>query len=719
MLKQMPLNRKKGLTIGTIFLLLCSAVAGLGWIGNIAQGAYVWHYSYIFIWEDGTFEPTSAPIQRVSDELYILTNDVYGGISFQRSNAVIEGNGHRIFGNWGTGLFLNNVTDVVVRNLKILYFDQGIYMENCKNVLLKNNTLFDCGITLTQNSTNNNIIDNNTTRIISVEFSSNNTITGNIAGGVSVDWSTNVTIGNNIFSDLKLANATSISGGYTEGISLDNSNNSYVYNNIIERKGLGINIWYSNNLTFRNNVLRDNQFGFKLEGNSLQSYLHNIDTSNTVNGKAVYFLTNRTDYDVPNTSGWIAAINCKNINIQSWTATPNWDGILFAYTTDSKIISSNLKNNFNAIKLDNASRCLISQNTLADNQYAAFYFSNTTECTITQNDVLNNFCFFNIWHNSANNTFYHNNFVGNWTGTIDKEQTNKWDNGYEGNYWNIYTGVDLDRNGISDSPFLIDSFSREKDNYPKVTPYRDMVKPPTSEYPDAVLAMPEETINYTITSIDGVLWAKIDGFYPMHMTSGLGESLPMVYPIPPNTINVRVKLNGIELSVKNYSEISSTALHYTDIGMWSMIYCLIDPVSEDFLLEIHYEHPIEIINGNYTFLYDLNISPYLSSTSINSVAHFNVRLENKSSNVNVFSTGYQGKWSILGDINVKEETSAKIVTFDIISEYGKPRIGDIAFVITDRIIPEFQPWILMPCLIAITAVILILRNPLGKKPAKA
>jgi hypothetical protein len=103
----MALKRKQGLSIGVVFLLLFSAVAGLGWINNIVHGAYVQHYSSIFVREDGTFEPSSAPIQRVNDELYILTNDVYGGISFQKSNAIIEGNGHRIFGmwgNWGTGL---------------------------------------------------------------------------------------------------------------------------------------------------------------------------------------------------------------------------------------------------------------------------------------------------------------------------------------------------------------------------------------------------------------------------------------------------------------------------------------------------------------------------------------------------------------------------------------------------------------------------------------
>jgi parallel beta-helix repeat protein len=708
------LDKKQGLTIAAVFLLLFSAVAGLSSVIFVSGGLYVQHYSSIFIWGDGTYEPASAPIQRIDNEVYVLTNDVYGGISLEKSGVIIDGNGHRIFGNWGTGLLLKNVTNVTVRNLKILYFENGIYLENSNNTLLKNNTLFNCGITLAKNSINNYITGNNVSSIISVESGNNNTITSNIASGVSVAWSTNVTVGNNILSDAKRANATSVLGGYTEGISIDNSNDSYVFSNIIERKGLGVNIWYSSNLTFRNNILKDNQFGFKLVGNSLQTNLQNIDTSNTVDGKAVYFLINVTDYKVPNSAGWIAAINCKNITVQSWTSTPNWDGILFAYTRDSKVVSSNLKNNFNAIRFDNVSNCLVNQNTIVDNQYAALCFKNTTDCTVTQNDVLNNYCFFDIWQNSLGNTFYHNNFVGNWTGTMDKNLGSVWDNGYEGNYWSCYTGVDLDKNGIGDSPFLIDVFSGEKDNYPKLTPYGDKIKPPIQQETSFVsLAMPEEFLNYTISDINGVLWAKIDGIYPIHMINGLGQSLSLVYPTPPNTTNIHVKLNCEELRIKNYSEVDPSATHYTDIGSWSMIYSSINPASEDFLLEIHYEHPIETIKGEFTFLYDLNISPYLSTSSVNSIAHFKVVLENTSLNLNVYTTGFQDKWTQLNYNSIEEEPST--VSFDIVSEYGKPLVGDIAFVLVDKTIPELPAVIAILCLVTVTGVILSLRKTVKPK----
>jgi hypothetical protein len=64
------------------------------------------------------------------------------------------------------------------------------------------------------------------------------------------------------------------------------------------------------------------------------------------------------------------------------------------------------------------------------------------------------------------NTIYHNNFINN---TRQVSLTNYfipniWDNGFEGNYWSNYTGVDLDHDGIGDSPHVIYLF--DQDDHP-------------------------------------------------------------------------------------------------------------------------------------------------------------------------------------------------------------------------------------------------------------
>ena len=161
------------------------------------------------------------------------------------------------------------------------------------------------------------------------------------------------------------------------------------------------------------------------------------------------------------------------------------------------------------------------------------------------------------------------------------------------------------------------------------------VKPATANPEGSTpnLSMPVEYVNYTVTSINGTLWAKIDGYYPIYllkqMDCSFNGNLPMVYPMPPQTTNIRISLDNKEMSWSNYTQSYPGALHHTAIGDWWMIYANLENVSDYFELKIHYEHPLEMINGSYLFLYDLNISPYLSSQSNNSTAYFTIQMQTK------------------------------------------------------------------------------------------
>jgi len=103
---------------------------------------------------DGTVDPADGPIQRVGNT-YTLTGDV-GGISVQRSNIILDGNGHALPGevisfneilginvtakNAG-GVFLKNVENIIVKNLTIKNCQIGIYLEWCSNVTVSDNTI--------------------------------------------------------------------------------------------------------------------------------------------------------------------------------------------------------------------------------------------------------------------------------------------------------------------------------------------------------------------------------------------------------------------------------------------------------------------------------------------------------------------------------------------------------------------------------------------------
>jgi hypothetical protein len=212
-----------------------------------------------------------------------------------------------------------------------------------------------------------------------------------------------------------------------------------------------------------------------------------------------------------------------------------------------------------------------------------------------------------------------------------------------------------------------------------------------------LISMPEEQINYTITSVNGTLWAKIEGTYPLHILpesdgapSCVPSELPMVYPTPPGTTNIHVTVDGMELEWSNWLEADT---HHTAIGDWNMVFCLLSPVSEDFVLKIHYEHPVEQVNGSYIFLYDLNISPYLSPWSLNSTAYFTIRMDANVSNLQAYTTETDSVWNPI-NYTLSQEGATQVVAIQMFSEYDKPLLGDLAVVFSDAEIPEFPVWVI-------------------------
>lgn len=188
------------------------------------------------------------------------------------------------------------------------------------------------------------------------------------------------------------------------------------------------------------------------------------------------------------------------------------------------------------------------------------------------------------------------------------------------------------------------------------------------------LSMPEENVNYTITNVEGDLWAKIDGTYPIHY-NGSDESILMVYPTPPGTMNISIWLNDVKLDWNNFTEVSGET-HHTAIGDWQMISTLLTPISESFMLRIHYEHPVQVINGSYLFLYDLNIASYLSALDNKSVCHYTVRMETEYANLKV-NTVFGDEETLKPIAFTVSGANPAEIKIDEVSEFDKPLPGDL------------------------------------------
>jgi hypothetical protein len=155
----------------------------------------------------------------------------------------------------------------------------------------------------------------------------------------------------------------------------------------------------------------------------------------------------------------------------------------------------------------------------------------------------------------------------------------------------------------------------------------------------------------------------------------------MVYPMPPNSTNIHLYLGERELAWSNYTQANPDSVHRTAIGDWWMVSSVLDNLSDSFLLQIHYEHPLERLNGSYVFLYDLNIADYLSTQSPDSTAYFTISFEGNVSNVNVYTAPVNSppsQWQPKTFISTAEG-----LTVEMYSQYGADLLGDFVVVFSN------------------------------------
>ena len=231
--------------------------------------------------------------------------------------------------------------------------------------------------------------------------------------------------------------------GSGKGIDLSDTNTVTIQN--VEIKEFNDGIWLfesSNNTLIGNNITANNQWGIRLAGSS----------NNTVSGNTI---TNN-DY------GGIVVMDSDNNTVSGNTITNNFVGVDFTASENNVVSGNHIANNNDGIHLENLNNSII-WNTITNNNDKGIFLYSAGYNNIIGNNVTNNkrgilvsICY--------NNVIYHNNFVNN-TFQIENDESNGiWDNGSEGNYWDDYTGVDADGDGIGDTPYVIDE--NNQDNYP-------------------------------------------------------------------------------------------------------------------------------------------------------------------------------------------------------------------------------------------------------------
>jgi len=299
--------------------------------------------------------------------------------------------------------------------------DAGIYYEH---------VIINKSLSLIGENRRTTVIDGNHTGVVMKILASNVNIIGFTMQNSGIDYpscSVYVTSSCNTISDNIIAN-----NGGGSGVRLHSSSN-VISGNEIENNGIGIRLFNNSNNSLHGNNITDNGSGIMLD----------LYTSN--NGISRNNISNNGHTGILSFGSFSNSIFRNSI-----TANGYYGIYLSGFTSGSNenhICGNHISNNGNGIRLDIGSKN-----------------------TISANNITNNNVGISLWQ-PKNNTFYHNNVLDN-TNQVQQltyDFANFWDNSVEGNYWSDYTGVDLNKDGIGDSPYVISP--NNQDNYPLMDLY--------------------------------------------------------------------------------------------------------------------------------------------------------------------------------------------------------------------------------------------------------
>ncbi len=193
----------------------------------------------------------------------------------------------------------------------------------------------------------------------------------------------NVHSSGTVISGFSITGATGTDS--SSGIYLDSISDCILSNNHVSGNSIGICLLYSGKNTLLNNRISSNKYDFKDSG-TLENA---IDTSNTVEGKPIYYLCGKSGVEIGSSSnaGTVYCINCNNITIKNLSLTNNPRGISFYNTGNSRILNNIIQSNFDGIYLESSSTNTLDGNTVSKNANNGISLAGAASNTIINNRI--------------------------------------------------------------------------------------------------------------------------------------------------------------------------------------------------------------------------------------------------------------------------------------------------------------------------------------------
>lgn len=344
------------------------------------------------------------------------------------------------FSTWGGGPinFFNNTANYNTRS--------GFFLST-PNVQMDFNRMKECGVEISEHASSNYIHPSNT------------------VNGKPIYWY-------KAMDGLVPANFSNAGQ-----VILVNSNNSLISNVDVSHGSCGIYFFNCHNNTISYSDASFNTlYGFfsdwlshnnKITDNSFIDNLYNgievIGQNNSISRNTVKC----NKLNIYSQAG--ISILGDNNNITENEVSRYYDFGISIIGRNNKISENRIDNNYMGI-LISENYNLITNNEILNNRDSGIIIYYCSNNIFTGNLIQNN-TLYGIYiydENCVNNLLYNNKFIFNGIHAIDNStlNDNQWDNGSIGNYWDDYSGVDADDDGIGDTPYTIPGTAGTQDKFP-------------------------------------------------------------------------------------------------------------------------------------------------------------------------------------------------------------------------------------------------------------
>lgn len=207
---------------------------------------------------------------------------------------------------------------------------------------------------------------------------------------------------------------------FLPGVLITYSSKCFLSNVTVTNHYYGIRIYDSSKVTLRNCIFSNNKFNFNVWGLTFSHFMHDIDTTNLVNGKPIYYIVNSSELSIVGKEvGYVSIINSFGIILRNLSVCHNEEGALIAYSANCTINQCLFENNVYGVRVLASTDITLESSNFSRNHYAGILVDGSTCMYVYNNAMIHNLAGIIlarpviIKRSSDNNTIVNNRLINN------------------------------------------------------------------------------------------------------------------------------------------------------------------------------------------------------------------------------------------------------------------------------------------------------------------